>query len=263
MWYSKQYMTKYSLLALIVFVIGCFISIFIPLFFVRNNTPDALKTRLEMIPMYLGPVMAFVSALLFVDSLVQQHRSYTLQQEEYKRNNFNISFERVNSDLADYIDSLEMPCRYNKYSTESTILRKYEVIDELTIFLKKGNCARGYINESDIKDTDVVHKETNAWFTTVINEIYFSEGSFYKCFERPQRECDYLNNIERRLHSMIKLFFDLLENAPVQDIQYEKEIFASYFSKDLFEAFLTTREKKQDIPNESLFFDILNLSRAY
>ena len=72
-------MTKYSLLALIVFVIGCFISIFIPLFFVRNNTPDALKTRLEMIPMYLGPVMAFVSALLFVDSLVQQHRSYTLQ----------------------------------------------------------------------------------------------------------------------------------------------------------------------------------------
>ncbi len=48
--------------------------------------------------------------------------------------------------------------------------------------------------------------------------------------------------------NIFKPIFDLLDNTDNEHREIHKHLFASYMNKNSFEAYLTTRREKQDIP---------------
>ena len=77
---------------------------------------------------------------------------------------------------------------------------------------------------------------------------------------RPKSECIYFESINTRFRNIFKPIFDLLANTDNIHRETHKHLFASYMNKNSFEAYLTTRWQKQDIPNKDLIIELIELS---
>lgn len=197
------------------------------------------------------PVLTFLSVILVVCTL-------QLQAKDSKQNNYNEEFRVLFGEMKSFIESLSVEIKYNKYSENPIELKKLEVIDELAYYLKCGKKSRQLYVETLPKDV-IIPSETN-WFNASIGDFYIENGNYYQVLERPENECKYFESINKRFRNIFKPIFELLINKDNDNRETHKHLFAAYMNKNCFEAYLTTRWEKQDIPDKDVLYELVELS---
>ncbi|MDY6398431.1 MAG: hypothetical protein SPL22_11975 [Treponema sp.] len=197
------------------------------------------------------PVLTFLSVILVVCTL-------QLQAKDSKQNNYNEEFRVLFGEMKSFIESLSVEIKYNKYSENPIELKKLEVIDELAYYLKCGKKSRQLYVETLPKDV-IIPSETN-WFNANIGDFYIENGNYYQVLERPENECKYFESINKRFRNIFKPIFELLINKDNDNRETHKHLFAAYMNKNCFEAYLTTRWEKQDIPDKDVLYELVELS---
>lgn len=64
----------------------------------------------------------------------------------------------------------------------------------------------------------------------------------------------------KRFRNIFKPIFELLINKDNDNRETHKHLFAAYMNKNCFEAYLTTRWEKQDIPDKDVLYELVELS---
>lgn len=149
--------------------------------------------------------------------------------------------------LKDFINDLSVEIKYNERSENPITISKMEVIDELAYYLKRGEKVRQLYAE-DASQINFIISKDNTWFTTGLDDFYIEKGKCYQIKMRSELECQYFESVNKRFRNIFKPIFDLLDNTDNEHRETHKHLFASYMNKNSFEAYLTTRREKQDIP---------------
>jgi hypothetical protein len=263
---------KYETLAIGVCILsGCIVIGLTILFFKdklklgkHGSKIDAMSAYFTMLAAILGPVFAIVSSLLFVSSLKEQRRATNDQIQTSKQNNYNANFELLMGEIERFVDGLEVEVTYNRYSTEPEVLKRNEVISELALYLKKApGEAIKCISKKNVPDMTKVLTKEDAWFTAKLGEIYIENGMYYQIVNRPEKEKKYFEELNNRFRTLFIPMFELLKNDDNQNRNMQKHIFAAYLNEDVFEAFLTTRWKKQVWPDTDLLVELIEYSNSY
>lgn len=223
--------------------------------FMNKNSKDknsVIELKCNIFTTIISPVLTVLSVILVV---------YTLQidSKNYRQDKYNTEFSILFAEMKDFIDNLSVEIKYNKRSKNPIILSKMEVIDELAYYLKCDKKVRQLYSE-EVSQINFNIPNENTWFTTEIDDFYIENGNCYQMKTRPKSECIYFESINTRFRNIFKPIFDLLANTDNIHRETHKHLFASYMNKNSFEAYLTTRWQKQDIPNKDLIIELIELS---
>ena len=231
------------------------ISILFCVVFVKNakklyEEKEILNLKILIFSSIITPVISIISVLLVFGTLY-------FQKTDFKQNNYNNEFSLLFDEMKCFVNNLSVEVKYNEKSSEPIILTKMEVIDELAYYLKKGKEVRMVISEDEVSSKDSCIRDKNGWFIANLGDVYYENEKYYKIMQRPDNECKYFEKINKQFRNIFIPIFDLLEKKDNHHKETHKRLFASYMSKNVFEAFLTTRWKKQEIPDINLLSDLL------
>lgn len=246
-------MTSLIIVLSIVFIVAIILSLVcMKKFGSQKHENSEIDLKCTIFTTIISPVIALLSAILVAGTL-------HVQNKDYKQNNYNTEFSILFDEMKDFINNLSIEIQYNSYSEEPVLLTKMEVVDELAYYLKRGKKVRQIYN-GDITKIDLLKQDDNAWFYTNFDDFYLEGSKWYQIRKRPENECRYFESIDKRFRNIATPIFELLTNKDNEHREVQKHLFASYMNKNFFEAYLTTREKPQDIPDISVLNELIELS---
>lgn len=216
----------------------------------NKNTKADLKCTI--FTTIISPILTIISLIIVVYTL-------QIQTKDSKQNYYDTEFSFLFNEMKSFINDLSVEVKYNQYLEEPVIIEKLQVVDELAYYLKRNKYVRRLITTDMLDDNDVKLEE-NAWFTAEVGDFYSENGKYYIVEIRPEIECEYFEMINKRFRNIFIPIFELLKNKDNEHQEMHKHLFASYMSKNIFEAYLTPRWEKQDIPDEKLLFELYKLS---
>lgn len=208
---------------------------------------------------FVPSAISLFSVVFFLSSLDAQRQSLEIQSKEFSRNNYNDNFSLVFNEVKHFIENLDVTIKYNNQGKEPVELTGLDVIDELAYYLKRGDVARTVISKDEFLQNKNIINDKNAWFVAPMGSVYFENNKYYKVVERPEKEKDYFEKINLKFRNIITPMFDLLADKNNQNLEIHKRIFAAYLNKNVFEAYLTTREKPQNWPETELLRELIEL----
>lgn len=201
----------------------------------------------------ISPVLTLLSVILVVFTL-------QIQLKDSKQEYYNTEFSFLFNEMKSFINELSVEVKYNQYSDEPVTLEKLKVIDELAYYLKKDKSVRRLFIDNVPKDVTPLTEE-NAWFTAKNGDFYYGKDKCYKMEIRPEIECEYFEKINMQFRNIFKPIYDLLENKDNEHREMHMHLIASYLNINSFEAYLSTRWKKQDFLDTEVLNKLLEWSQ--
>lgn len=244
-----------TIISIIVLIISFFLIIILSKKFCMNKSGKRENAILfSMVAAILGPAVSLVSTTYFVSSLNEQRKTNAIQNKQFIQDNYNREFELIFGEFKDFVSSLSIEIKYNGFSKEAVELKGLQVIDELSYYLKKGDLVRSLTDAPESFDS--VLNDKNAWFVAKLGDLYCQDGKYYKINIRPETEKVYFELLDRKFRNIIKPMFNFLTNKDNINSEIHKRLFAAYLNKNIFEAYLSTRDKPQDFPDINLFTEL-------
>ena len=234
-------MTKLIIILCVVFLLALTVSFVLAKKFSAPKYKDSnIEMQCTFFTTVITPVLTVLSVILVVYTLY-------IDSKNSKQDKYNTEFSILFAEMKDFINDLSVEIKYNERSENPITISKMEVIDELAYYLKRGEKVRQLYAE-DASQINFIISKDNTWFTTGLDDFYIEKGKCYQIKMRSELECQYFESVNKRFRNIFKPIFDLLDNTDNEHRETHKHLFASYMNKNSFEAYLTTRREKQDIP---------------